>query len=95
MEIDCPVSRADYLSGACFGRGAPFNNPVANSPGASKQFAPLKLNARAMASLKAPETSVKGGIPLQPVNLLSTNQASSGAQNSHSTVKGAYWTAVW
>ena len=50
MEIDCPVSRADYLSGACFGRGTPFNPPIANSPGASKQFAPLKPNARAMAS---------------------------------------------
>lgn len=95
MEIDCPVSRADYLSGACFGRGAPFNPPVANSPGASKQFAPLKPNFRAIASFKAPVTSVKRGIELQPVNLLSANQASSRAETSHSTVSRTYWTAVW
>lgn len=92
MEIDCAISRAEYLSGACFGRGTSIFAPQATtSSTASKQFVSLKTN-HTSSSFKPPGMSVKNGIPLQPVNLMSVTE-SKNMQNTG--VRSSYWTAVW
>ncbi|KAJ7755699.1 SNF2 family N-terminal domain-containing protein [Mycena maculata] len=102
IELDRAITRADYLSGTCFGFGgsATFSSvPTSTSkPSAlSKQFVPLKINAptpsRPQASAGLSERRV---VPLQPVDLLSTVNNKS-PKKALPTVKvgDSYWTANW
>lgn len=95
MEIDCAVSREDYLSGACFGRGASFAPPTATSSTFSKQFVPLKPNIASASTFKTPGASVKRGIQLHAVDLVPPIQSSSKKDATKPKNPSTYWTVVW
>ena len=95
IEIDHRLSREDFLSGRCFGRGGiPVNTPPSR-PSAAKQFVPLKpktLNSgthspHAQTTMSPAE---KRGIALEPVNLVVREATLPKIQ-----VREAYWTANW
>ena len=72
LQVDCTISRADYLSGACFGRGVPSSGPqTAASSTFSKQFVPLKLN-HTLSSFKPPGVSVQPRRKEFPCSLLTS-----------------------
>ncbi|KAF7315296.1 hypothetical protein MIND_00044100 [Mycena indigotica] len=85
LELDRPLTSAEYLSGECFGKAsfdvAPSSSSIAAKSTANKPFVSLKQSR---------------AVPLQPVNLLSTSnrQQTTGAT---SAVAGStsYWTANW
>ncbi|KAG6378110.1 P-loop containing nucleoside triphosphate hydrolase protein [Boletus reticuloceps] len=90
IGIDHPISRADYLSGKCFGRGSKVTSSSAapSAPTIQKQFVPLKPS-----NLATPyKTPTKKVVDLQPVNLL-TGQSSTTAQEPRGSK--SYWTANW
>lgn len=95
IEIDHKLSREDFLSGRCFGRGVPtsFSTPVSR-PVAAKQFVPLKprnLNGNKSPSL-TPSSAVKEkrGVDLELVSLVGNDKS---AQKS--ACRESYWTANW
>jgi DNA repair and recombination protein RAD54B len=104
LQIDRVLQASEYLSGACFGRGAigDIQLPrLTNSAALSRQFTPLKpvaLNPPTVRLRAPPVASVSQGkaIDLEPVNLLSqpvlpsSNVHSEGGNNVH-----LYWTANW
>lgn len=94
MVVDCAISRTDYVSGACFGKGAPFVAPHASSSVLSKQFVPLKPNPISMSSLSKPLG--KKGIALVPVDLISSTSHLSAKENTTKVKTDfTHWTAVW
>jgi DNA repair and recombination protein RAD54B len=91
MEIDCAISRADYLSGACFGRGA-STAPTTKSSAFSRQFVQPKIKHTSL-SLSTP---ARKGIPLEPVDLISTTGHNPDKNNiAKAKPESTYWTAVW
>ena len=90
VGIDHSISRADYLSGKCFGRGSKVisNATVLSTSTSQKQFVPLKPSTLAT-PYKAPTRKV---VDLQPVNLLS-GQSNTPAQEPQGS--GSCWTANW
>lgn len=101
IEIDREVSRADFLSGACFGRAAcmPAESSIpARQSALTKQFVPLKpavLNA----SHSPYDVSSRSGrhhIPLEPIDLIAVSNASA-EKNFLPQSKGrdSHWTANW
>ncbi|KAI6121363.1 P-loop containing nucleoside triphosphate hydrolase protein [Pisolithus sp. B1] len=88
IGIDHSISRSDYLSRRCFGRG-PQPAPTANSSASSKQFLPLKPN-KLTAPYKAPVLQ-KPAIELEPVALSSTSSSRSLQRREAHT----FWTANW
>ncbi|KAF8557976.1 hypothetical protein OG21DRAFT_1494290 [Imleria badia] len=90
VGIDHPISRADYLSGKCFGRGSKVASSAA-TPSTStiqKQFVPLKPS-----NLATPyKTPTKKVVDLQPVNLISGQSNTTAPEPRGSK---SYWTANW
>ena len=88
VGIDHSISRADYLSGKCFGRCSKVTSittATTSTPAIHKQFTPLKPS-----NLVTPyKTPTRNAVDLQPVNLMS-GQANSTIQGPKS-----YWTANW
>ena len=90
VGIDHSISRADFLSGKCFGRGSKVTSSATtpSTPTIQKQFVPLKPS-----NLAAPyKTPTRNVVDLQPVNLLSgpSNTTAQEPRGSKS-----YWTANW
>ncbi|KAJ7594739.1 SNF2 family N-terminal domain-containing protein [Mycena floridula] len=83
IEIERSIPREEYLSGLCFGRG--ISVPVQQSAGPSKQFVPLTINS--------PKKALSG-IPLQPVDLIST-PASSNLHFEPLKTEDSHWSANW
>lgn len=90
VGIDHSISRGDFLSGKCFGRGSKmFSNVTAPSTVTmQKQFVPLKPS-----NLATPyKTPTRKVVDLQPVNLLS-GQSNPTAQEPRGS--RSCWTANW
>ncbi|KAH9853466.1 SNF2 family N-terminal domain-containing protein [Lenzites betulinus] len=96
VEIDHRLSREDFLSGRCFGRGGiPDGSSAASKASAAKQFVPLKpktLNGTRNPAYIMPSAAEKEkrGVTLEAVNLVSTEKSSQKTGGKHS-----YWTANW
>ncbi|KAI0832427.1 P-loop containing nucleoside triphosphate hydrolase protein [Trametes gibbosa] len=96
VEIDHRLSREDFLSGRCFGRGGiPDVSSASSKPSAAKQFVPLKpktLNGSRNPAYIVPSVAEKEkrAVALEAVNLVSTEKASQKTGGKHS-----YWTANW
>jgi DNA repair and recombination protein RAD54B len=105
IEIDRAVSREEYMSGACFGKGPAMSYPAATSAttlsGAvknmtlTKKYVPLKQVALNVTRLSASESRGKG-VERPSGSTRSLNEGQAEA----STVKAAgagdqYWTANW
>lgn len=97
LEVDRAVSREEFFSGSCFGSGGNFSAPAAPSsryPGPSKQFNP-PISATSKTSCKPPNAE-RRGIPLQPVDLLSTIDNSQVKDEFPKLkVEDSHWTANW
>ncbi|KAH7920920.1 hypothetical protein BV22DRAFT_1020349 [Leucogyrophana mollusca] len=93
IGIDHSISRGDYLTGKCFGRGLGANHTSAQSSSskATKQFTPLRPT-KLGTSYKVPTVTKKGGVALHPVDLLSNGNDSS---SSKPKVQSSHWTANW
>ncbi|KAH7888361.1 P-loop containing nucleoside triphosphate hydrolase protein [Phlebopus sp. FC_14] len=88
IGIDHSISRADYLSGKCFGRGSKSSSGPAIVANTSKQFVPLKSS-----DLTTPyKTPTRKVIDLQPVNLVSVQPK---ATTSITLGSQTCWTANW
>ncbi|KAI0335474.1 hypothetical protein GY45DRAFT_1316794 [Cubamyces sp. BRFM 1775] len=93
VEIDHRLSREDFLSGRCFGRGGlPDTQSGSSRPSAAKQFVPLRpktLNGDRNPAYSAlvPE---KRAVALEAVNLVSSTKTPTKTHN-----KDTYWTANW
>ncbi|KAI0638193.1 P-loop containing nucleoside triphosphate hydrolase protein [Trametes polyzona] len=94
VEIDHRLSREDFLSGRCFGRGGiPEVSASSLRPSAAKQFVPLKprtLNGGKNPAYIVPPPAEKRGVALEAVNLVSAEKSA-----AKSDVKNSYWTANW
>jgi len=89
VGIDRPISRVDYLSGKCFGRGSKVTSSAATPSTSIIQKQPVPLKPSNLATpYKTPTRKV---VDLQPVNLLS--QSSITAQEPRGSK--SYWTANW
>ena len=89
VGIDHSISRADYLSGKCFGRGPKATST--NTPSAStihRQFVPLKPSILATPY----RTPTKRVVDLQPVNLISSQPNTTVREPPGSK---SYWSANW
>ncbi|KAG2066561.1 hypothetical protein BDR04DRAFT_1106542 [Suillus decipiens] len=96
IRIDHSISRGEYMSGKCYGRGSIPSSEMTgnNSVTPSLRVAPLpvtKMNVPYKMPLKAVD---KRAIDLHPVNLLSTRNSSS-AGSSKANVPATYWSANW
>ncbi|KAG0704667.1 P-loop containing nucleoside triphosphate hydrolase protein [Suillus ampliporus] len=96
IRIDHPISRGEYLSGKCYGRGS-VPSPATtgnNTMKLSLRVTPLpstKMNIPYKTPFKPMD---KRAIDLHPVNLLSTRDPAS-AGPSKVKVSATYWTANW
>ncbi|KAI9001004.1 SNF2 family N-terminal domain-containing protein [Trametes punicea] len=96
VEIDHRLSREDFLSGRCFGRGITESPAAASSrPGAAKQFIPLRpkaLNGGKNPAYIAPSAAEteKRCVALEAVSLVSVQKSSPESHN-----RSTYWTANW
>ena len=95
LGVDCVISRMDFQSRVCFGRGlastssAPYKPVVA--PALAKKFVPVKPSIASTSSLS------RGAIPLRPVNLIdfSSNEENKEEDEHKEWRKDSYWTANW
>ncbi|KAJ7039247.1 SNF2 family N-terminal domain-containing protein [Mycena alexandri] len=102
IELDRAITRAEYLSGTCFGDGASYaaiqTTSTSKPTALSKQFVPLKIDKSStplhvQASTGGSERRI---VPLQPVDLLSTLNNKSPKKTLPSIkVEDSYWTANW
>ncbi|KAI0375644.1 hypothetical protein BV20DRAFT_959644 [Pilatotrama ljubarskyi] len=96
VEIDHRLSREDFLSGRCFGRGGiPESSSASSHPSAAKQFVPLRpktLNGGKNPAYTSPSgvETEKRGVVLEAVNLVSEDKSL-----SKSRAHNPYWTANW
>jgi DNA repair and recombination protein RAD54B len=91
MEIDRAISRADYLSGACFGRGASTTRTTTSSA-FSRHFVQPKIKPTSLSS----SMPARKGILLEPVDLISTTGHYPEKSNiTKAKAESTYWTAVW
>ncbi|KAI0750810.1 P-loop containing nucleoside triphosphate hydrolase protein [Daedaleopsis nitida] len=98
VEIDHRLSREDFLSGRCFGRGGLHDAPVSMQalPSAAKQFVPLRprtLNGgkNPAYAVPPPPEKEKRGVDLEPIGLVSSQQS---AHKKH-VARNSCWTANW
>jgi DNA repair and recombination protein RAD54B len=102
IEIDRAVSRADFLSGASFGRAsymAAEPSGPARQSALTKQFVPLKPTVLNTAHLPHPAASSRSGrqiVPLEPVDLIAIGNDSKEKSNL-GKLRGreSCWTANW
>lgn len=91
ISIDHPISRADYLSGRCFGCSSGLDstsNPApAGSSALATSFKPLRTS-NLTTPFKAPVIIKRAVIDLEPVDLISTGSSKSQDKRDH-------WTANW
>jgi|GEM_PF-3841279 hypothetical protein len=96
FEVDRVIPPADFISGACFGHATPFNLPqatVTSSSVVSKPFLPPHRNpdlANKMLSV-----SNRKVVPLQPVNLASSNELIPDILLRAEQVNDSHWTCYW
>lgn len=84
LEFDRALSRHEYLSGECFGRGTAIAaSPSNNSSAFAKKFTPLRPLA-----INPGTTVRKPSTPSMPSNLSPKDDESEHAPES-------YWTANW
>ncbi|KAJ6558570.1 SNF2 family N-terminal domain-containing protein [Mycena vulgaris] len=105
IELDRAITRAEYLSGTCFGDSAAYSSiqiPPSTSkpaPGVSKQFIPLKIKASTPSRHQKSASGLdRRAIPLQPVDLLSTisnNSPKKVPPVPTIKVEDSYWTVNW
>ncbi|PCH43504.1 hypothetical protein WOLCODRAFT_164492 [Wolfiporia cocos MD-104 SS10] len=95
IEIERPIPRSEYLSGACFGRSALSASAVKSASSTlTKQFVPLRpkvANAYQTATSAPKECSEKKGITLEAVQLVATEKRHSQKEN----IRSSYWIANW
>lgn len=99
IELERAITKADYLSGRCFGAS---NTPLpaatsSGKTGLSKKFAPLKLNPTSFVKPYHPPAPEPGGrgIPLRPVNFTSTGDNLPSEDFGGTKSDGIHWTANW
>lgn len=96
IRIDHSISRGEYMSGKCYGRGS-IPSPATTGNDSAKptlRVTPLpsmKMNVPYKTPLKA---MGKRTIDFHPVNLLSTRDSPS-ASSSKANAPATYWTANW
>ncbi|KAJ7251770.1 SNF2 family N-terminal domain-containing protein [Mycena haematopus] len=104
IELDRAITRAEFLSGACFGDSVSYSSmqPVGTTSKAtalSKQFVPLKIKpSTASHAQTSTSTSERKIVPLQPVDLLSTISNKSPKKALpiiKAEARDSYWTANW
>ncbi|KAJ7782862.1 P-loop containing nucleoside triphosphate hydrolase protein [Mycena metata] len=80
IELDRAITRAEYLSGTCFGDGASYaaiqTASTSKTTALSKQFVPLKIgkSSTPLHAQTSTNDSERRIVPLQPVDLLSTTR---------------------
>lgn len=91
--LETRITKDEYMSGTCFGKGNVLDVPIPSTSASSKQFIPL--------SISPPVDHKARGLPLQPVDLLSPNVATKKAAH-HLTleldlekVADSHWSANW
>ncbi|KAH6914098.1 RAD54B protein [Coprinopsis sp. MPI-PUGE-AT-0042] len=91
IELDCSISRGDFLSGTCFGRGLPASSSQVALPVASKQskFFPPQRSAPAAST---PTVAVSRNTALVTANKPNL-QPQSGSRDPAPTK--VHWTANW
>ncbi len=103
MEVECAVSRDDYLSGRIFGRGGGRTQDdlvpqkSASTSKLTKKFVPLRPvtnNAPFQRPQAASGSSSnhRQGIQLEPVDLINSSVKSNKATSASESV---HWTAHW
>jgi DNA repair and recombination protein RAD54B len=100
LEVDAAISRADYFSGACFGRTTSLasSSAIPHAAGLSKPFIPPKIDAlpEHIAPRRYSTPSERKAIPLQPVDLISTvKNCPTGPSFANPKVEDSHWTANW
>jgi hypothetical protein len=96
FEVDCPISRDDFISGSCFGLSAPSTFQHKAAPSASrlsKQFVPLQQNANSGKLANAAMKNDREVMPLQPVNFVSYSDGRKSTVKAK--IENSYWTACW
>lgn len=90
--MDRLITKQEYLSGTCFGRGFPTASIPNQSHKAAKQFVPPKpasFNKAPVDSATRPER----GIPLQPINLF--NEIPAKEDVLKPKARDSHWTVNW
>lgn len=99
IELERAITKADYLSGRCFGRsnGSPPVPTPHSQVGLSKKFIPLKINAISTPKPHIPSPSVprRRNEPLQPVDPISVGNNLPLKNNDGIGSGDSYWTANW
>ena len=104
MEVDCPVSKDDFLSGRVFGKGA-FGLQPAEEQTLSRSIAPA-LKKKFVAPFKPVSMNALNGAPRKvagdtkkSVHGEADEEAENKPTTSHSTVLNGqltrYWSAHW
>lgn len=101
IEVDHQLSREDFLSGRCFGRGGlPDTSASASRPSAAKQFVPLRpktLNGGKISAYIVPSAVVekeKRGVDLESVDLV-VSQKSAQKPSARESFWIANWWVMW
>ncbi|EIW82890.1 hypothetical protein CONPUDRAFT_101343 [Coniophora puteana RWD-64-598 SS2] len=97
IGIDHSISRGDYFSGKCFGRGMSSSTPsrASSSSKPIKQFVTPRLTKNILSAKPMVPTERKApAVDLQPVDLLS-KPGSSGKASKADVGSGSCWTANW
>lgn len=98
IELDRSITRAEFLSGTCFGDSMAYSSvqtaSTSKPTALNKQFVPLKIGP----SHQPSSASERKIVPLQPVDLLSTvsnNSPKKALPSIKGEVRDSYWTANW
>ncbi|KAF8920583.1 SNF2 family N-terminal domain-containing protein [Mucidula mucida] len=97
--LECETTKAEYLSGRCFGHASSGPSLPVSTPSTVKSYAPLKVNAAPLVSspFHAPSMKLsapKRGIPLEEVGLYSSSSTSPNQVKENIEIK-SYWSANW
>lgn len=98
LELDRQIPRNEYLSGICFGRGMasaiiPSSSSTSTKTGsAAKQFTPLKVSTTSRPPTVATPSR---GVPLQSVDLLSTQNSAPRDDFPKLKLEDSHWVANW
>ncbi|KAH7108135.1 P-loop containing nucleoside triphosphate hydrolase protein [Auriculariales sp. MPI-PUGE-AT-0066] len=91
LEIDCAVSRDDFLSGKCFGRGNMASAVLPALPPATKTYAPPR-------PMGGGSTKSKPFVQLESVNLVAhfnSDSLRSRTPPPLQALETSYWTVTW
>jgi DNA repair and recombination protein RAD54B len=94
IRIDHSISRGEYMSGKCYGRGS-IPSPATTGNNSVKPTVRVTPSTKMNVPYKTPLKVIdKRTIDLHPVNLLSTRDSPS-ASSSKANAPATYWTANW